>query len=126
MPFRDVRVLKFREIRRGELRVNGLETDPGYLCTGRNGAYQAVNFAVHTGASRIILLGVDCRDGPAGPHWHGKHPGALRNPDKGTYGSWIAAWATMPAALPSGVSVVNCSPGSAVTAFPLARLEEVI
>lgn len=126
MPFRDVRVLKPREIRRGELRVNGLETDPGYLATGRNGAYQAVNFAIHTGASRIILLGVDCRDGKNGPHWHGKHSGALRNPDKSTYGSWIAAWNTMPPALPRGVEVVNCSPGSAVECFPQARLQEVL
>ena len=126
MPFRDVRVLKARRLPTKELRVNGLEIDPGYLATGRNGAYQAVGFAVHAGASRIILLGVDCRDGANGPHWHGKHPGALRNPDKGTYSSWIAAWATMFPALPVGVSVVNCSPGSAVTAFPMARLEEVL
>lgn len=103
---------------------SGLETDPTGLRNGRNGAYQAVNLAIHFGAKRIILLGVDMKTGPKGEeHWHGEHPNKSRSP----YPLFIKYFRTMVNPLNDlGVEVLNCSPGSALDAFPKLPLREVV
>lgn len=53
----------------GEGYHTGLSDDPG-MVHGNNGAYQAINAIVHTGAARVILLGIDM----GGGHWHEPWP----------------------------------------------------
>lgn len=102
----------------------GLDTDPTGIRNGRNGTYSAINCAVHFGAKRILLLGVDMKRGPKGQeHWHGEHPNRSRNP----YGVFIKFFEFIVNPLEDlGVSVVNCNPDSALKCFPRQPLREVL
>ena len=100
----------------------GLELEPTGLRTGKNSGYQAINLAVHLGASRIVLLGYDMQHGPnAEHHFFGRHP-----------------WKTTPAVDrfrpffdhlvqpigKLGISVVNSTRRTALTCWPLVDLEK--
>lgn len=103
----------------------GLSWDPGLIHWGRNSGYQALNLAVLTGASRVLLLGYDHKMADNGrAHWFGDHPDRVRS----SYESWIKDnWSTVPEALRGhDVEVINCTPGSAIAVFPHADLEEVL
>lgn len=108
--------------------TTGLELDPSGLRTGVNSGYQAINLAVHLGAARILLLGYDMSCDGTASHWFGEHPDAQPSP----YPQMREHFATMVEPLRiAGVSVVNCSLRTALTAFPsvpleteLARLQE--
>jgi len=100
----------------------GLELEPTGLRTGRNSGYQAINLAVHLGAARILLLGYDMAENPVGPsHWFGEHPDHQPSP----YPQMREAFDTIVEPLAAiGVTVVNCSRRTALTAFPCALLED--
>ena len=102
---------------------DGLETTSDGVRTGRNGGYQAINLAVHLGVRRIILLGYDMRHIDGRSHWHGGHPMPSK---ESTYrNAMLPCFATLVAPLAErGIEVVNCTPGSALTAFPIMSLEE--
>ncbi len=107
---------------------SGLSFNRATIHQGGNGGYQAVNLAVHFGVKRIILLGYDMKDGPEGQkHHHADHPGEMNNPNPGNYARWIAAFETLPPDLEKAdVEVINCTPGSALECFPMAKLEDVL
>lgn len=120
VAFADVHVLKHR-------RDAGLDLDPRHLATGRNGGYQAINLAVHLGASRVILLGYDMRPDGNRLHWHGRHPGPLNNPDESRFRVWRELFPTLVLDLQRvGVDVLNASRVSALSCFPRVRLEDVL
>lgn len=97
-----------------------LELDPSGLRTGRNSGYQAINLAVHLGATRILLLGYDMSPDGAQQHWFGDHPDHQISP----YAEMRAAFETLMQPLAAlGISVVNCSRRTALTAFPCLPLE---
>lgn len=98
----------------------GLELDPSGLRTGSNSGYQALNLAVHLGAASILLLGFDMGNDGTQTHWFGDHPVHRISP----YAQMCAAFETLVDPLKSvGVSVVNCSRRTALTAFPCAPLK---
>ena len=106
----------------------GLSLDRKIIHEGSNGGYQAINLAVHFGAKRIILLGYDMKNGPDGQiHHHGDHPRGMNNPGPGLYSDWIEKYGTMELDLNrAGVEIINCTPGSALECFPMAKLEDVL
>jgi hypothetical protein len=120
IEFRDVAHIKV------DSKAQGLSLDPAMLVSGGNSGYQAVNLAALAGASRILLVGFDMRAGPGGAlHWHPPH--RARNPFPHRMGEWAAKFRDMvPGLATLGVEVVNCTPGSAIDAFPFATLEEVL
>lgn len=96
----------------------GLELDPTGLRAGRNSGYQAINLAVHLGATRIVLLGYDMR----GDHFFGQHPDKSKPP----FPVCLQRFATLVEPLKAlGVEIVNCSRQTALTCFPRRPLEEV-
>lgn len=104
----------------------GLSSDPTCLCGAESSVTLAINYAVHRGVSRIILLGCDGQPGLAGQRRFGSlHPDAR---------DWPQRYAAQEAAMRSqleplrqlGVSVVNCSPGTALTCYPTASLEDAL
>ena len=104
---------------------DGFDPDPAYVRTGGNGGYQALHIAAHAGASRVLLLGFDMRRTEAGCHWHGPHPSMLRETTDQTYAKWARQFETIAGPLKErGVGVVNCTPGSALQCFRVARLED--
>ena len=89
---------------------------------GASGA-QAINLAVNWGARRIALVGFDMR--PGRRHWHPDHTGGLNNPTDSLMRIWARALdRVVPALSERGIRVVNCSPVSALTAYPKMGLAE--
>lgn len=108
-----------------ETGVTGFDTRPGCIRTGGCGVYQGIHIAIHAGARRVILLGVDMKRGPAGEtHWHGGHP----TPTTVDYAETLIPRFTtlLPAIAEHGVEVVNATPGSALLTFPLVDLEQAL
>lgn len=98
----------------------GLELAPTGLRTGLNSGYQAINLAVHLGAGRILLLGYDMSCDGTQSHWFGEHPDCQPSP----FPQMREAFATLLEPLSElGITVVNCSRRTALTAFPCASLE---
>lgn len=101
--------------------AGGFDADPSRLRTGGNGGYQAVHIAAHTGASRILLCGMDMQGG----HWHGDHPPGLKVTTTSVYERWRARFGELVGPLAKrGIEVVNCTPGSRLECFRCARLED--
>lgn len=100
----------------------GFEPDPSAVRTGGNSGYQAVHVAAHAGAKRILLCGFDMHD-RGGSHWHGDHPHPLRNTGPALFERWCQRFEEMAGALSDrGIEVLNCTPGSALKAFPQVPL----
>lgn len=99
----------------------GLSLDPAGLCLGTtaNSGYQAINLAVHFGARRILLLGYDMR----GSHFFGVHP----DNSLPRFERVVPGFQTLVAPLAAlGVTVINCTPRSALTCFPRAALRDAL
>jgi len=101
---------------------SGLSTDPETVHTGGNSGYQAINLALHLGATTIILLGFDMCWNGGKSHWFGDHPKGLNN---ATPNKYIAAFRTIkPEAY--GIEILNCSRHTALDAFPVVSLEDAL
>jgi hypothetical protein len=99
---------------------------PTHLVSGGNSGYQAIHLAVHYGATRIVLLGFDMKDGfGRRRHWFGAHPGRLDS--RGNYTGWLRAFDKLAGALKArNVEVINCTADTALRAFRRLPLSEVI
>jgi len=116
VTFPEVQVLK-------NTGITGLELDPTGLRTGINSGYQAINLAVHLGASRIVLLGYDMRAVGAHAHFDGYWPARAGAP----YNTFLRLFPTIVEPLKTrGIAVINCTPGSALRCFPLKPLQDVL
>ena len=97
----------------------GLSLEADGICTGHNSSYQAINVAVLSGASRIILIGVDM----SGDHFFGSHPDKSKPPFKLA----LEAFPTLVEPLrDAGVEIFNCSRKTALTCFQRIPLEEAL
>lgn len=98
-----------------------LSTEWGKI-VGLDSGANAINLAYLLGAGRIVLLGYDMRENG---HWHPDHPNPVRH---GIYAErYIPGLNLMAKALrPTGVQVLNASPGSALTCFPMIDLETLL
>lgn len=106
--------------------IEGFDPDPACVRTGRNSAYQATHVAIHAGAARILLCGVDMT-AERGSHHHGDHPSPLRNTTPGSYREMRACWpGLIPVARERGIEIINCSAGSALSCFPNRSIKEIL
>ena len=100
------------------------------LGAGGNSGFQAINLAVQFGATKIMLIGIDCGvqgDISRSPHWHGRHPSPLSNPLQSNFNRWKKAIDGIAGQLKSlGVDVVNCSPPSMLAAYPKMSVPEAL
>ena len=102
---------------------SGFDPHPGCLRTQTNSGAQALQIAVHARAARVLLCGFDMRGG----HWHGQHAPALGNPDAEAFAKFRSAFRNLASALaPTGVSIINCTPGSALDCFPREPLADAL
>lgn len=104
----------------------GYDPAPGCVRNGRNSGYQALHLAAQLGVSRAVLLGFDMQVAPDGrAHWHAEHP--VQVSPSVFRRLFIRGYETLAAELGQrGVEVVNCSPSSALTAFPRRALRETL
>lgn len=102
----------------------GLCEEPNGLNTGSNSGYQVVNFAALAGAKRVLLLGYDMKFPGGKSHWHGGHP--VKHPEA-AYSRYARNFKTMvPQLAKMGCEVINCTPDSAIDAFPRGEIESVL
>lgn len=116
--------------------VVGIDNDdvPAGMMGGRwfyNCGALAVQIACWLGYSPVYLLGFDmwAHGGTSPDPARRLNPDELRhkfyvfeNPGKTNYGAHLRILEEAARAVPPGVSVINCNPGSAVTGFPFGSL----
>lgn len=92
---------------------------------GRSSGHTAISLAIALGAAQVALVAYDMRVVEGREHFHSDYRGPR---DLTIYGNEFVPGFTgwNEAALASGVRIVNCTPGSAVTEFPFADLDEVL
>ena len=97
---------------------------PGECVSGGHSGFQALQIAISAGADRVALLGYDCKPRGIATNSFGRKPAKLHR--NSTYAQWPEWYAKLRRALPRPVEIVNCSEGSAVTAFPFDSVEEFL
>jgi hypothetical protein len=96
----------------------GVDKFPGAM-TGSNSGLLALQVAVSKGATRVLLFGVDL----GGSHYFGDHPLPLKNTKPERYAVFQKQFE---AYRPKGVEILNCSPRSALKAYPFAEAAELM
>jgi hypothetical protein len=81
--------------------------------------FQAVNLALLLGASRVAMVGFDLRYVDGKSHYFGKHPDHLERCTE-------AGYHQMRHAFPPDDRIVNCTPGSSLTVYPVMTPEAVL
>lgn len=95
--------------------VDGIPLAPAVV-SGSNSGLIALQVAVSLGAKKVLLLGFDMH----GSHFFGPHPSPLRNTKAQRFEVFKRQFADY---RPRGVHIFNCTPGSALTCYPMANLE---
>jgi hypothetical protein len=96
--------------------------EPGSVVSGGHSGFQALGLALTLGASRIILLGMDCGGGPT-RNCHTNRPEQF-NRDV-NMNAWAECYRRVPVEFPQ-VEVLNCGQYSRIDCFERAELEEVL
>lgn len=92
--------------------------------TNGNSGFSAINLAYLMGARIVLLIGFDMKLGPEGQkHWHADYPTGMVQGQQ--FGDWIHKGATLAKdAERNGLEIINCTPGSALSCFPMSTLEQ--
>ncbi len=103
----------------------GLEDDPRKIKDGNCSAYGAMHVAYHLGAAKIVVLGLDLREGQDGRHHaHDEHPVQFKPIGLEKMAIYFP---TLAAKLRSkGVEVVNASPTSRLDCFPKLPIDQCV
>jgi hypothetical protein len=121
----------------------GLSTNPRIVHHGHGSGYTMLNLAYLMGASRIVLLGYDCKyapdyDGRAKKvgstprHYWAENGGEYHSSMQhwpifsikdGVHVEMVALYASV--AMQKVVEIVNCTPDSAIDCFPRADIESL-
>lgn len=104
----------------------GFSLDPALIHYGNSSGFQAINLAIHFGATLIKLVGFDMRTPAEGQprHFHEDYPDPGMN--RSQYEHFHHAFAVAARMLPAHIRIVNCTPGSALRCFPMGELEEAV
>jgi hypothetical protein len=118
-------------IRCGINLVRGLDGDefsfdPTLIRYGSNSGFQAINLALLFGCTRIVLVGFDMRHVNGQAHFFGNHPKPLGQLKDGEYERFCIRFERAAKKLPAHVSIVNATPGSALTCFPMMSLDDAL
>lgn len=99
------------------IRLEGVERLP--VDTATNSGLLGLMVAVKMGATRVLLCGLDMHS--PGDHFFGRHPAPLRHSEQRHLDLHKRQFS---AYRPRGVQIVNCTPGSALSVYPMGNLEE--
>ena len=117
----------------------GLSTDPDVIHHGHGSGYSLVSMAHRAGADRIVLLGYDMKYAPdydpanqnpgsTPRHFFGEYPETMRHwPSVQVKGGIHVELCDLYAEIASQglVSVINCTPGSALDCFPTQSIADL-
>ena len=99
----------------------GFSTDPSRIYYGDNSGFQAINLAILFGSPYIVMVGFDMRHVDGKSHFFGDHTGLFQRRE---YESFAKKLEHAPP--PEGVTIINATPGSAVTCYPMMGFDEAI
>ena len=106
--------------------LTGLSPNPRTICWNANSGAAAIDVAVHAGAKRVLLLGMDMQVDEVGrQHWHDEYhtPKMKKQP----FDTHLRAFPDIAKdAQAKGVEIINVSPDSAIHSFPKVTLKEVL
>ena len=123
---------------------DGLSTDPRIIHINHGSGPMGINIALHLGIKKLLLIGHDMKfakdydgqrkkAGSTNRHFFGEYPKKLQHwpsvkvgkSKPGVMDGLIDAYNTMVPQIPElGMEVINCTPNSALTSFPLSTLEK--
>lgn len=111
----------------GDARRSTIITEPrDMIGSGGNSGFQALNVAVQSRSTRIILVGYDMRL-DRGSHWHGDHDGICKNPKADLMRKWCEVLDAQAQTLSDrGIHVVNASPVSALKNYRQSSIKGVL
>lgn len=109
----------------------GLSTDPSYIHHHHGSGPIILNIALHYGIKKMLLIGWDMRFPTDGKrHYFGEYPESMQHWTKniGENGEILGLIKEMETINPSdyGIEIINCTPNSALTHFPMDKLENHI
>lgn len=114
-----------------KVKLIGAEFRPGFpkpgsavIRRGRSSGHDAVSLAIVLGAATVVLLGYDMREVEGRTHHHDEYRQASPSVYSELFLPSFKGWNED--ALKAGVTVLNATPGSALTEFPAADLDEVL
>lgn len=103
-------------------REKALRYTPGYALHGEHSGFQALQLAISIGATKVVLVGYDCKPKGQLTNYFGTKCASLhRHSD---YKNWPLHYDRL--AIPDGVEVLNATTDSAITAYPKVELESVL
>lgn len=103
----------------------GISSNPYELFWNLSSGATAVNLAAHFGVRRIVLLGFDMRLVDDRHNWHKDHQITRAGHDP--YKRFLIPWPTIAKhALERKIEIVNATPGSGLTLFPILDPETVL
>lgn len=109
--------------------IPGLSTDPSFIAAHHGSGPQLLNLALKYGYNRMLLSGWDMRH-RGERHYFGEYPEPLLHYTKnlGPNGELIGLIKEMETIHPSdyGIEIINCTPGSALTHFPMGELRDYV
>jgi hypothetical protein len=103
------------------LRGHDIESVEFLNCHGNSGI-GSIALAIYGGASKIILLGYDCKYTNGKAHWHGNHPRGLAN--VANIANWPEKFASF--AKTVNIPILNASRETALDCFERVKLEDVL
>lgn len=130
MSLRDPRLARLRNVRPGNARNLQLplvlSDDPGAVPMRRTAVAPALNIAAHKGVKAIVVLGLDGKFGLDGKRNHYARQYKWQHQAN----TWDLHQEDIAPLVPQlkdrGILVINASPGSAWTLFPIMSLQEAI
>ena len=123
-----------RYIPRDTSHPKGITTNSKAISWNLNTGAAAINLAAHLGAKRIILLGFDMKLGKGNmQHWHNLYQKGpviekdIRRMKKLPFDRHLSCFPAIAAdAKKLGITILNASPDSAITAFPKVTVKEIL
>lgn len=113
------------------IRAVALERRPGFppagattVRWGPSSGHVACALAVAMRATKIVLLGFDCRAVGPRTHWHDRYRETRAEAMYRRFVDGWRGWAADARAL--GAEIVNATPGSAIDDFPIVPLDQVL
>ena len=117
--------------------IDGLSTNPDYIAAHHGTGPQVLNLAYHYGCKVMLLIGWDMRfpgkisdkEYTGKRHYFGEYESAMqhwpRTESNGDLGGLIREMETIKPEK-YGIEIINCTPDSAMTCFPMMDLDEAI
>lgn len=100
-----------------------LSRSPGSVVSGGHSGFQAIGLALSLGAARILLLGFDAGKYKGQRNAHTDRPEHFNR--DAPFDQWAETYSRVPKEFPD-VEVINCSPFTNITAFPIADIKDVL